>query len=230
MSQKPAASVIIPCYNEEGNIPSCVEKIRKLNVPFEIVIVNDGSQDATQKVAQELSLKDPRIRLVNFEKNRGKTQAIKEGIAQATEDLVMIQDADASVDPSELLLFYEELQKNPDQFLMGTRFVYPMEKNAMPLKNHISNRLTARLFSWFLKQKVTDTLCGTKAFKKSMPIDFTDCRWPDFDLIIAAKQNGLPIKEIAVKYLARQAGSSKMSLYPDVWHLIRRMWQMVFTK
>ncbi|MBN2120589.1 MAG: glycosyltransferase family 2 protein [Candidatus Omnitrophica bacterium] len=223
MSQKNKTSVIIPCYNEEGNIRECAERILALNQPFEIIIVNDGSKDKTKEIAEEILENNENVRLVNLFPNRGKTQAIKEGIKSAAGDFIIIHDADMTVDVQCLVVFHEELQNNPDQFLMGTRFIYGMEKGAMPFKNYISNKITAKIFSYLLKRRVTDTLCGTKGFKKAMDIEFTECRWPDFDLIIAAKNNRLKIKEIPVVYLSRKAGASKMNLYPDVWQLMKRI-------
>lgn len=199
-------------------------------IPFapdcaEIIIVNDGSQDRTRQVAQRL-IKDYRnIKLIDFLRNRGKTEAVREGINLALGEVIMIQDADLSVEPECLKVFYDSFLLMPRTFLMGTRFNMKVTGSAMPLRNRVSNRITARVFSCLLKEKLTDTLCGTKVFGRELrgSLEFSSCRWPDFDLLISAKRAGFSIKEIPVGYLPRKYGKSAMKIYPDAWQLLKRI-------
>lgn len=218
-------SVIIPCYNEEGNLEECVRRIPFAADCAEIIIVNDGSRDKTRQIAQRLIRDYRNIKLIDFLRNRGKTEAVREGINLALGEVIMIQDADLSVEPECLRVFYDRFMLQPRSFLMGTRFNVKVSGSAMPFRNQVSNRITARVFSCLLKEKFTDTLCGTKVFGRELKdyLEFSDCRWPDFDLLICAKRAGLSIKEIPVEYLPRKYGKSAMKLYPDAWQLLKRM-------
>jgi len=105
------------------------------------------------------------------------------------------------------------------ELVIGTRFIYPMEKNAMNNFNYIGNIFFSYIFSFLLNQKVTDTLCGTKIlFKKDWLKIRKYCgtwglkdRWGDFDLLLGAKQNFLKIAEIPVNYKERTEEKSKMT-------------------
>jgi len=223
-------SIIIPCYNEEKNLEETIKRISLPEVSFEIIIVNDGSEDKTKEVAQKIIEENKNVKLINTPKNRGKTLALKEGLLKAQGEIIIIQDADLTVAPEYLNIFYKRIITSPQTFLMGTRFKFKIDKEAMPLKNLISNKITAKIFSLLLSQKITDTLCGTKAFPKKLLnfINFSSCRWPDFDLIVAAKKAGLTIREIPVRYSPRKYGTSKMKIYPDSWQLFKRLLKAIW--
>jgi hypothetical protein len=113
--------------------------------------------------------------------------------------------------------------------------VYPMEGQAMPTANFVGNKAFCFLVSWVLRQRVSDTLCGTKALLRrdyeSMPIAGRE-RWGDFDLLFGAARQKLRILEIPVHYRERVAGESKMDARTDGvlflraclegWRMLRR--------
>lgn len=223
-------SVIIPCYNEEENLEETIRRIKLPSVSFEIIVVNDGSQDRTKEIAQKIKEEYENVKLLNLPRNQGKTIAVKEGISRAEGKIIIIHDADLTVAPEYVSIFYREIFSSPDTFLMGTRFKLKLDRKAMPLKNLLANEITAKIFSILLSCPITDTLCGTKAFPREMVkfINFSSCRWPDFDLIIAARKANLTIKEIPVHYSPRKAGVSKMKIYPDVWQLFIKLLKAVW--
>jgi len=224
-------SIIIPCYNEERNLEETIKRISlPENLAYEIIIVNDGSQDKTKEIAEKIVRENKKAKLLNFEENKGKTLGLKEALSTAQGRTIIIHDADLTVAPEYISLFYKQACKSEPAFFMGTRFKFKIEKSTIPLKNLISNKITAKIFSLLLSQKITDTLCGTKLFPKELIkfINFSSCRWPDFDLIIAAKKAGLTIKEIPVRYSSRKYGTSKMKIYPDSWQLFKRLLKAIW--
>ena len=220
-----SCSVIVPCYNEKGNVESCVERVPRMGSSTEIVFVDDGSSDGTsQKVRDCMKLReDIDVRLVTYSPNHGKGFAVRKGFNAARSDVVMILDADLAVPPEELPGFFEILSTGKAGFANGTRFVHPMEPGAMRRLNRIGNRIFSLLFSCILGQRISDTLCGTKAlFRKDYEsIEMGECPWGDFDLLIGAGRLGLQIREVPVHYKKRVAGESKMHAFRHGWQLLK---------
>ncbi len=213
-----SVSVVIPCHNEAGNIAECIARTPNFGERTEIVVVDDGSRDATRQVVQTTMATDPRVRLVGYDTNHGKANAVRAGFAAATGDVLMILDADMTVAPEDLPKFLRPLQEGTADFVNGTRLIYPMAGQAMPLANFLGNKAFCFLTSWALRQRVSDTLCGTKALFRTdyerMPLVGKE-RWGDFDLLFGAARQRLRILEIPVHYGDRKAGDSKMNVQKD---------------
>jgi len=219
-----SVSVIIPCKDEEGNIARAVKSVPKLGRFTEVVVVDDGSTDQTAQIVKNLKLKIKNLKLISYQPNRGKRQAVTAGFKSAKGEIVMIWDADMTVPASELELFITPLRRGIAQLTNGARFIYPMQEKAMKRTNFVGNKLMSLLFSWVLGQHVTDTLCGNKAlFKKDwlkikmMPDD----PWGDFSLLLGASRLGLKIQDVPVHYLARTAGASKMKTIQHGLYLLK---------
>ncbi len=218
------ASIIIPAFNEEKSIEECVQLALREIPKAEIIIVNDGSTDNTEKIAKKIAKKNKRVQLVSFKKNNGKGFAVREGIKKSNGKFIAILDADCSVKPKEIKKFFKELEKEKKRIIIGNRFFKKMEKNAMPSLHILGNRFFALLFSIALRQKIHDTLCGTKAFanESAKKMHLEENSWPDFELLFKAKKIGLEIIEVPVTYHARKHGESKMKTFKDS---IGLLWQ-----
>lgn len=230
---KLSCSVVIPCHNEAENVAECVRHVPAIGTWTEIVVVDDGSTDGTKDKVQELQESDPRVRLVVLEKNQGKAAAVRAGFAAAQGDVLMILDADMAVSPEELPKFLIPLQDGNADFVNGTRLIYPMHGKAMKVANFLGNKGFCFLASKVLRQRVSDTLCGTKAFFKRdyerMPIGGKE-RWGDFDFLFGAARLKLRILELPVHYTERRAGKSKMRVLIDGWRFLRACisgWRML---
>ncbi len=216
----PSVSVCVPCKNEAGNIEGLVRRIPEMGRGTEILFVDDCSTDGTrQEIERQIGLYPERqIRLVPG-LGQGKAAACRAGFEQASNDILMILDADMTVMPEELPGFYEAIVSGSGEFINGSRLVYPMENRAMRFLNVLGNKVFAGLFSFLLSQPIKDTLCGTKVcWRRDYPklletgrlFGHVD-RWGDYDWLFGAARHNLKIREFPVLYRERTAGLTKMN-------------------
>lgn len=220
-----SVSVIIPCHNERENVAACARSVRRLGAGTEVIFVDDGSSDGTAEAVRAAAgvAGDVPVRLVSYSPRRGKGQAVVAGIASATGDICVIVDADLSTHPDELEPLYEAFATGRAEFVNGTRFVYPMEGRAMRWANYMGNRAFTILVSTIMERRVSDTLCGTKAFFRRDYAHFTMGRdpWGDYDLLFGAAQMRLVLRELPVHYRERAAGQSKMKALRHTLNLLK---------
>jgi glycosyltransferase involved in cell wall biosynthesis len=111
-------SVFFPAYNDGGTIASmivgAVLAARTLTPDFEVIVVNDGSADATRQIAEEMARTYPQVRVVTHESNRGYGGALQTGFASATKDLIFYTDGDAQYDPGEMALLWRRMADDVD--------------------------------------------------------------------------------------------------------------------
>lgn len=226
----PSVSILIPCRNERGNIEAAVKRTPDFAPELEIVFIEGNSSDGTYEECLRVRDAYPNRRIVALKQDgKGKGDAMRKGYANACGDILIILDADLTVPPETVPKFYEILASGRGEFVNGTRLIYPCDDEAMRLLNTVANRGFARFFSYLLNQKLTDTLCGTKAFwaKDYRRIsagrayfgDFDP--FGDFDLILGAAKLNLKIVELPVRYEARTYGETQISRFRDGWLLAR---------
>lgn len=220
-------SIVIPCYNEAENIREAIQRIPDMGKKTEIIVVNDGSKDDTARIVQEMQKDSPNLKLIDYQPNKGKGYAVKQGFEAATQEILMILDADMTVPPEELERFFLLLNKGLCDFVNGTRMMYPMQEQAMRFLNLLGNKVFSLILSFITGQTLTDTLCGTKAFYKKdlgqMQLGLD--KWGDYDLLFGAAKMGHRIMEIPVHYKARTAGESKMKTFRHGLHLLHACWR-----
>ncbi|MFH1741184.1 MAG: glycosyltransferase family 2 protein, partial [bacterium] len=216
-------SVVIPCFNEAENIRSCIERVPAMGTRTEIVVVDDGSTDNTAERAKEAHNEQCDVRVIEYSPNRGKLHAVTTGFQAATGDILVILDADMTVRPEDLPRFYEPLAGGYADFVNGTRAVYPMEQKAMKFANYFGNKLFSLLVSWIIDQRVSDTLCGTKAFfrKDYSFFEMGHDPWGDFDLLFGIARQRRHIVEVPIHYKERKAGVSKMKSFTHGKNLLK---------
>ena len=216
-------SIMIPCYNEEGNIAECIRRIPDLERDYEVIVVNDGSTDRTAEIVRDLMNDHRRLRLIDYHENQGKGYATMRGLSEATREVLIILDADMTVRPEDLPLFLAPMESRHAEFVNGTRMVYPLADKAMGPVHMFGNKVFSLIFSYLLNQKVTDTLCGTKClFRKDFQrMSMKDRAWPDFDLLFGASLLNLKIVEVPILYQPRVSGESKMKTVKHGWMLLK---------
>ena len=122
-SKQPVLSVVIPAYNEENTIEATLKALMAAPLPqLEIIVVDDGSQDNTREILKKNEKKYIDI-LILREKNGGKGAALRDGIAKATGEFVVIQDADLEYDPEDLPAVLQPLLDNRADVVYGSRFM-----------------------------------------------------------------------------------------------------------
>ena len=230
-----SVSVIVPARNESGNIPKIVGSIPKFGKWQEVVFVEGHSTDDTwNKIKDEVDKKrNKNVKVKAFkQKSKGKADAVRLGFKKAAGEVLMILDADLTVNPKDLPKFYNLLASGKGEFINGSRLVYPMEDQAMQTLNKLGNRVFGWLFSYLLGQRFKDTLCGTKAlFKKDYQDIFKNRGFfddfdpfGDFDLIFGAVKQNLKVVEVPVRYRERQYGTTNISRFKHGWLLLKMTW------
>lgn len=229
-----SVSVIIPARNEEGSIEQAVIRMPKLGKSTELIFVEGGSKDNTlqeiKRVMQKYKSKK-NLMLISQGKGIGKGDAVRKGFDKASGEILIILDADLTVAPEELPKFYQALRSGKADFIMGSRLVYPMEKEAMRFLNILGNKFFGLAFSFLLDTSIKDTLCGTKVlFKKDYEElarnrsyfgDFDP--FGDFDLIFGAAKLNQKILEIPIIYKARIYGTTNISRFKHGLLLFRML-------
>lgn len=216
-------SIIIPAKNEEGNLDELVKRIPKFE-DTEIIFAYGKSADNTlEKMKKIISTnEDFNFKLVNQTK-KGKANAVWEALDIVENELIAILDADISVEPETLKDFFEILENNLADFVNGTRLIYEMDKKSMRYLNKLGNRFFQFFIGKLIKEPLTDSLCGTKVFKKSFINDIKfwqsqfniDDPFGDFDLIFSCAFTGQKIVELPISYKERRYGSTQISRFRD---------------
>lgn len=230
----PTCSVVIPARNERGNIEDAVLRTPRMGAGTELVFVEGNSTDGTAEEINRVMAKYPDrdIRLIPQGTGKGKGDAVRKGFTAATGDVLMILDADLTVEPEELPKFYEALLNGTGEFIHGSRLVYPMERQAMQFLNILGNKFFSLAFSYLLDQRFKDTLCGTKVLYRTDYEKIAANRayfgefdpFGDFDLIFGAAKANLKIVEIPIHYRERTYGATNISRFRHGWLLLRMTW------
>ena len=214
-----SVSVIIPARNEAGNIEAAVLRTPLMGAWTELIFIEGHSRDETWAEIERVRIAYPDRRITTLRQTgKGKGNAVREGFARATGDILMILDADLTMPPEELPKFYEAIASGNAEFANGSRLVYPMEKDAMQFLNMIANKFFGLSFSWLLGQKVKDTLCGTKVLRRvhyealaANRAYFGDFDpFGDFDLLFGADKLNLKIRDIPIRYRERTYGTTNI--------------------
>ncbi|HME81535.1 MAG TPA: glycosyltransferase family 2 protein [Candidatus Eremiobacteraceae bacterium] len=211
MSEQPAGSLSIffPAFNEEGiierTVRDAVAAAQRDVSDFEVIVVDDGSKDATADIVSALAAKDPRVRLVRHEVNRGYGAALRTGFASATKDFVFFSDADGQFHLDELPATLELAHGAP--VVAGYRI-----KRSDPWHRLVIAR-TYRLVIWTMfGLRIRDIDCAWKLFRRetlgAVELE-SNGAFISSELLIKLGRAGVPIKEIGVHHYPRTTGVSK---------------------
>jgi hypothetical protein len=229
----PSVSVLVPVRNEAGNLQDLLTRMPQLGAATEIIFVEGHSKDESWREIQRQIAAHPRAKEFLFkafqQTGEGKADAVRHGFSEATCDILMILDADLSVQPEDLSHFYRVLVSGAAEFLNGSRLVYRMESQAMQILNLFFNKLFAVWISWLIGQSVKDTLCGTKVMWRR---DYERVRryfatlstmdpFGDFELLFGASRLNLKISDIPVRYKNRTYGQTNIRRFSHGWELFK---------
>lgn len=202
-------SIIIPVYNEEKTIVEVVKRVfdvKITKVDKEIIVVDDGSTDATASELSTINYQPSTIKIIKHLKNLGKGAAVRTGIKNATGDYILIQDADLEYNPQDIMRLVEHIKKGETDVVYGTRLdrlpnFSRDEKNPRFFVHYLGNRFLSLLTSLLYGQWITDMETGYKLFPKNALRQITlHARSFDFEPEITAKllKKGYKILEIPI--------------------------------
>ncbi len=222
-------SVIVPVYNERDNIAEVMRRVLAVELPAqmsrEVIVVDDGSTDGTSEILKEFE-KLPEVRVLRFERNRGKGAACRTGLEYVTGDVVVIQDADFEYDPK---LYPRLLAPMVDQgafVVFGSRFRGSVR--GMRLPNRIANVVLRILANLLYRANITDEATGFKVFRVEA-LNAISLSADRFDLCseVTAKvcKAGFKIYEVPIDYVARTRAEGKKIRWQDgvvaIWTLLK---------
>lgn len=231
INNKYTTTVVIPARNESGNIEQAILRMPKFGKEIEIIFVEGNSTDNTWQTIQEIQKKYANSHNIKImqQDGKGKGDAVRKGYSEASGDILMILDADLTVQPEDLPKFYNAIATGKGEFINGVRLVYPMEKKAMRTLNVIGNHFFSRMFSWILEAPIKDTLCGTKVMFRRDYIRLAENRkffgefdpFGDYDLLFGAFKLNLKIIDLPIRYKDRSYGDTNISRFRHGLILLR---------
>lgn len=235
-------SIILPTYNEAGNIGNLINKIYSQDelkrFKLEFVVVDDNSLDDTKSIVQKLIKKKLPIKLIIRKKERGLATAILTGIKQAKGNYLIIMDADFNHRPEDIYRLIEPIQKQTADLVIGSRYILGGGMHiteASRLQYWLSRWGNYLVNRWLLNLPVHESLSGFIAVKKTILAKlnlekiFSGYGEYCIRLLYYCRQRGLKIKEVPVMYGLRQYGVSKSSLNRMTYFYLKTALQLRFS-
>lgn len=223
----PGLSIVLPAFNEEENIAAavgrCFSVLEQLGVAHEVIVVNDGSADATSSICKKLAEENSRLRVIDFERNKGYGVALRTGFLAARFRHVFYTDSDNQFDVSELKYLLPIIDTY--DLVVGFR-VYRYDR---PMRLFLSwgyNLLVRLVFSI----RIHDIDCAFKLFRREifdeMQLEANDF-FIDTEIVVKAKRLGYRLNEVGVRHYPRMAGKTTIrpSDIPRTLRTLLRIWK-----
>ena len=208
-------SVIIPVYNERSTVAELLSRVRAIDIPKELIIVDDSSSDGTWEMLTE-EAGCPDVRLFRHNRNLGKGGAVRTGLAQVRGDVVLIQDADLEYDPRDYPALLRPILEGRAEAVYGSRFLG--EHKAMLFWHAVGNKLLTLVTNVLYDSTLTDMETCYKVFTRTIAdgLDIKQLRW-GIDPEITAKilRQGVRIYEVPIAYNGREAWEGKKISWKD---------------
>jgi glycosyltransferase involved in cell wall biosynthesis len=231
MSRVPSLSVVLPAYNEQDNVATVIQRglevLPRLAEDFEVIVVDDGSSDATAAVVRAISDQEyPNVRLISHPVNRGYGAALRTGFKMARHDLVFYTDSDNQFDLSELEYFLPLVRDH--DMVIGFR-VYRYDTVVRSMLSWGYNRLVRVLF----RVRVRDVDCAYKLLRREV-LEKIDIHCENFfvdtELVAKARKWNFRIVEKGVRHYPRMAGETTVqaSDVPRTLRAVVQMWQQIY--
>ena len=217
----PLFSVVVPAYNEVAGIAATVGRLSRYlastRLSWEIVVVDDGSADATAATVEALAAADAHVRLVRGGR-RGKGAAVRRGMLEAAGTWRFMADADLSMPPENIERFFAALRSADPapHVLIGSREAPGAERVGEPWRRHMAGRAFNLLVRLFLLPGIHDTQCGFKLFSAEavttlFPRTTIDGFAFDVEVLTLARRGGYGVREVGVEWHCRS--DSRVSLW-----------------
>jgi glycosyltransferase involved in cell wall biosynthesis len=220
-------SVLIPVYNERETICEVIERVRAVPLQTEIILVDDYSVDGTRDVLKELAESEKDLKIRFHDVNRGKGAAIRTALAEATGDVVIIQDADMEYDPVEYPRLLAPIEQGVADVVYGSRFLGGPHR-VLFFWHQLGNQFLTLMSNVLTNLNLTDMETGYKAFKtdliKSMRLT-TDRFGFEPEVTARVSQMRCRIYELPISYWGRDYDDGKKITWKDgvaaFWHIFK---------
>jgi glycosyltransferase involved in cell wall biosynthesis len=220
-------SVVIPCYNEVTTVENLLRKVRAVPLLMEVIVVDDGSTDGTRKLLPALEDEGLIDQLIFHEKNAGKGAALRTGFAQATGDVVVVQDADLEYDPEEFPVLLEPILSGNADAVFGSRFLGGPHR-VLLYWHSVGNRFLTLLSNMFTDLNLTDMETCYKMVRRellqSLPLS-ANRFGIEPELTARLAQAGARIYELPISYHGRSYAEGKKIGWRDgvsaLWSIVK---------
>jgi glycosyltransferase involved in cell wall biosynthesis len=219
-------SVIIPCYNERATVATVIERVRSVELAYEIIVVDDGSTDGTREILAQIDPGED-LKIILHDHNQGKGAAVRTGFKAATGNVFLIQDADLEYDPREYPILLRPIQEGISKVVYGSRFLGGPRK-AMFFWNMVANRTLTLVTNILYNSILSDMETCYKVFCAEVVRDIPlRSKRFDFEPEITAKvlKRGHRIYEVPISYNGREWEEGKKITWKDgviaMWTLFR---------
>jgi glycosyltransferase involved in cell wall biosynthesis len=160
-------SVLIPIYNEEGNLPVLYEKLdaalQRIGRPYEIIFVDDGSSDGSMDILLDLRQKNPNVKIVSFSRNFGQTAALSAGIDFSKGDILIPMDGDLQNDPEDIVALLQKIEEGYD-VVSGWR----KDRKDHFFRRRLPSMIANKIISWIGGVHLHDYGCTLKAYRRDI--------------------------------------------------------------
>jgi len=238
-------SIVMPVFNERDTIETIVERVQRVPIPKELIIVDDGSTDGTRewlyeqfgqvsadeeegrKESWESMADRPQVRVFFHKKNQGKGAALKTGFQHVKGNLVIVQDADLEYSPEDYPQLLEPLITDRADVVYGSRFLGASEVK-WPLVSYLGNKVFTALTNAATALSLTDVWTGYKVFKKEVLEDIAlqeSGFEMELELTVQVAQRKWRVTEVPISYLPRSIAEGKKIRWRDGIQSIKTLYR-----
>lgn len=204
-------SILIPLFNEEGNLSLLYEKLvtalKKVERPYEVIFVDDGSSDGTLEILLDLRERNPNVKIISFSRNFGQTAALSAGIDFAKGDILIPMDGDLQNDPEDILPLLQKIEEGYD-VVSGWR----KDRKDPFLKRRLPSLIANKLISWIGGVHLHDYGCTLKAYRRDILKNIRLYGEMHRFIPIYAQWIEARVSEIPVRHFQRGSGASKYGM------------------
>lgn len=229
---EPCLTAVMPVYNESATVAAVVRTVLAQRPVQQLVIVDDCSQDGTWSQLQELAEREPRIKLIRHEVNQGKGAALRTGLAHATSEIVIIQDADLEYDPAEYCRLIEPILSGKADVVYGSRFRGGSDaRRVLYFWHSVGNSFLTTCSNMATDLNLTDMETCYKTFRREViqKIQIEEARF-GFEPEITAKLAKAKVRvyEVGISYTGRTYAEGKKIGWRDGFHALWCIWKYNF--